>query len=131
MSRSAAEFADDLKSAAISKAMLRSLNASAFRMEARAKLNATTYPRVRTGRLRGSIKGRAVQTAQTISIRLWAGGEGIKYAIYQEKGTIHENGTIRLAPRRYLERARNAEGARARESLSKAVATALREGAHG
>jgi hypothetical protein len=125
MSRTPAEFADDLKSAAISKAMLRSLNASAFRMEARAKLNATTYPRVRTGRLRGSIKGRAVQTAQTISIRLWAGGEGIKYAIYQEKGTIH------LAPRRYLERARNAEGARARESLSKAVATALREGAHG
>ena len=65
--------------------------ASSFRMEARAKLNATTFPQVRTGRLRSSIFGRVGIQNESLVITLQAGGGGagqaVNYAEFVELGT--------------------------------------------
>jgi hypothetical protein len=74
-----------------------------LKAEARAKLNATggAGPRVRTGRLRASIRYAVRPGASHIDVALSAGsgraGKPVKYARLQERG-----GTINAKPGRYL-----------------------------
>ncbi len=64
---------------------------TAQRAEREAKLNATTRPRVRTGRLRGSIAWRVVPDTRGVTVAVGAGtqwgprGE-VRYAAIQELG---------------------------------------------
>lgn len=64
---------------------------SALRMERDAKKNATSFPKVRTGRLRSSIMGLTDAPQGTPRIVLRAGGQSagsdVDYAKYQEFGT--------------------------------------------
>jgi len=80
---------------------------SALQMERDAKLNATTYPRVRTNTLRRSITGFTKMKMGESRVFLRAGGkvEGkeVNYARYVE------HGTDKMAARRYLGRAFNKE----------------------
>lgn len=85
----------------------RILTTSALRMERDAKLNATRYPKVRTGRLRSSITGLIDAPNGTPRIVMRAGGSGrnrdVNYANYVEFGTQY------ISPRYYMGRAVNAE----------------------
>ena len=69
----------------------RILSASALRMERDAKINATSFPRVQTGRLRSSIHGLidAPQGSSRVILRAGgqSGGSDVDYAKYQEFGT--------------------------------------------
>ena len=64
---------------------------SALRMERDAKKNATSFPKVRTGRLRSSIMSLTDAPQGTPRIVLRAGGQSagsdVDYAKYQEFGT--------------------------------------------
>jgi len=117
---------------------------SAFRMEARAKLNATTFPKSPTGRLRSSIFGRVDIKDQLVAITLQAGGAGggqpVNYAGFVEFGTADpikprlfyskELGGYRYAskgmePRFYLKRAVDAEKPVLEEKLGQAMKRTL------
>ncbi len=67
------------------------LSTSALRMERDAKINATSFPRVQTGRLRSSIHGLidAPQGSSRVILRAGgqSGGSDVDYAKYQEFGT--------------------------------------------
>tara|TARA_A100001011_G_C14319969_1_gene850031 strand:+ start:6028 stop:6426 length:399 start_codon:yes stop_codon:yes gene_type:complete len=67
------------------------LEASALKMERSAKVNATSFPKVRTGRLRSSIHGLIDAPLATPRIILRAGGQSggsdVRYAKFQEFGT--------------------------------------------
>jgi hypothetical protein len=69
----------------------RILSTSALRMERDAKINATSFPRVQTGRLRSSIHGLidAPQGSSRVILRAGgqSGGSDVDYAKYQEFGT--------------------------------------------
>ena len=69
----------------------RILSTSALRMERDAKINATSFPRVQTGRLRSSIHGLidAPQGSSRLILRAGgqSGGSDVDYAKYQEFGT--------------------------------------------
>lgn len=78
----------------------RLLTATALSAEAKAKVNATTSPKVRSGRLRASITGTVEQVAGDFAIVLRAGtrdGGAVAYARIQEEG-----GTIRPKRGRFL-----------------------------
>ena len=69
----------------------RILSTSALRMERDAKINATSFPRVQTERLRSSIHGLidAPQGSSRVILRAGgqSGGSDVDYAKYQEFGT--------------------------------------------
>lgn len=76
------------------------LTRTALEIERGAKINASGEPRVRTGRLRSSI--RAFVTDQPLEVRAQAGGRAddggeVRYAAAQEFG-----GTVRAGPGRWL-----------------------------
>ena len=99
----------------------RTLQISALRMERDAKINATTFPRVRTGRLRSSITGFVDSTLGSPRVRLEAGraGSNVDYADFVEFGTRY------IRPRLFLGRAINAEQQRLPDRLSNLLNVAL------
>lgn len=111
-----------------------SLMKNALRMEAAAKLNATSFPRVQTGRLRNSIQGSLIQFQDDEFLILRAGGQergtpsspfstsaDVIYAAIQEFG----GGTQRIKPKFYLKRARDKMLPRTESDISKAMSFAL------
>jgi hypothetical protein len=96
---------------------------SALRMERDAKLNATSYPKVRTGRLRSSITGLVDAPLGSPRVVLRAGGStsgtDVDYAEYVEFGTRY------IKPRLFLGRAVNAESQRLPDRLSSLLNVAL------
>ncbi len=85
------------------EALPKKMKILSLKMEGYAKINATTYPRVDTGRLRSSITG--LQDARDGRIRavLRAGGdtdgEPVNYANFVEFGTKY------MTPRLFMQRA--------------------------
>ncbi len=96
---------------------------SALRMERDGKLNATSYPKVRTGRLRSSITGLVDAPLGSPRVVLRAGGSSsgsdVDYAEYVEYGTRY------IKPRLFLGRAVNAESERLPDRLSSLLDVAL------
>lgn len=94
----------------------RVLTISALSMEREAKLNATSYPKVRTGRLRSSITGLIDAPMGSPRIILRAGGSSsgrdVNYADYVEFGTRF------IKPRLFLGRAVSSERERLSDRLS-------------
>ena len=87
---------------------------NALRMEKAAKQNATSFPKVVTGRLRNSIMGSVVRFQEDEYLILRAGGltapnrpfsesADVVYAAVQEFG----GGSHRIKPKFYLQRARD------------------------
>ena len=75
-----------------------------LKLEREAKINATYFPQVRTGRLRSSIAGLTRTTADGPEIILQAGGKNeVNYAASMEFGDSQR----RIKPRFYLARATN------------------------
>ena len=70
-------------------------------LQKEAKHNATTYPMRRTGNLYRSIKAFVNSDQSRLWVSLQAGNETAFYAKFVERGTIH------MAPRYYLKRARD------------------------
>ena len=66
-------------------------------VQRQAKINATTFPKVQTGRLRASITPEVRRLGETNIEGVV--GSNVEYAPYQELGTVY------IAPREYLRRA--------------------------
>lgn len=79
------------------------LVASSLQMERDAKINATTYPRVRTGRLRSSITGFSTMKMGESRVFLRAGGSVGGFEVNYARKI--ELGDPPIAPRKYLGRA--------------------------
>ena len=96
---------------------------SALRMERDAKINATSDPLVRTGRLRSSITGLVDAPLGSPRVVLRAGGstsgQDVDYAEFVEFGTRF------IRPRLFLGRAVNAESERLPDRLSSLLDVAL------
>ena len=105
------------------KELKRILVKSSLQMERDAKINATTYPRVRTGRLRSSINGFTTMKMGESRVFLMAGGRvggsEVNYARFVE------HGTSRIAPRRYLGRSFDKELKRLPDRLSDLLGNSL------
>ena len=96
-----------------------------MRMETQAKLNATTYPRVVTGRLRSSINSKVTTSEGSPQIILRAGGTNqVNYA------RAIEFGTDRIKPRLFMGRAVKTMIKRIDPEISKAMRLSL-EGSSG
>ena len=96
---------------------------SALRMESDAQLNATTYPRVRTGRLRNSIMGKVKQKQDDIHIFVQAGFDDsgiVEYAEYVEYGTKN------MKPRFFMRRAARKEQKRIVPVFKKVIRDTLK-----
>ncbi len=85
------------------KNLQKNLQVLSLKAERDAKLNATDYPRVRTGRLRSSITGLVDAKNGSPRVLLRAGGNTsgapVNYANYVEFGTKH------MRPRLFMARA--------------------------
>lgn len=85
------------------KNLQKNLQVLSLKAEREAKLNATDYPRVRTGRLRSSITGLVDAKNGSPRVLLRAGGNTsgapVNYANYVEFGTKH------MRPRLFMARA--------------------------
>lgn len=85
------------------KSLQKNLQVLSLKAEREAKLNATDYPRVRTGRLRSSITGLVDAKNGSPRVLLRAGGNTsgapVNYANYVEFGTKH------MRPRLFMARA--------------------------
>jgi HK97 gp10 family phage protein len=85
------------------KNLQKNLQVLSLKAERQAKLNATDYPRVRTGRLRSSITGLVDAKNGSPRVLLRAGGNTsgapVNYANYVEFGTKH------MRPRLFMARA--------------------------
>ena len=96
---------------------------SALRMERDAKKNATSYPKVQTGRLRSSITGLVDAPLGSPRVVLRAGGSSsgsdVDYAEYVEFGTRY------IKPRLFLGRAVRSESERLPDRLSSLLSVAL------
>lgn len=96
---------------------------SALRMERDAKINATSDPKVQTGRLRSSITGLVDAPLGSSRVVLRAGGstsgQDVDYAEFVEFGTRF------IRPRLFLGRAVNAESERLPDRLSSLLNVAL------
>lgn len=106
---------------------------NALRMEKAAKRNATSFPKVVTGRLRNSITGSVVRFQEDEYLILRAGGltapnrpfsesADVVYAAIQEFG----GGTQRIKPKFYLQRARDRIKPRFEADLNKAINKSLK-----
>ena len=104
-----------------------------LRMETQAKVNATTYPRVVTGRLRSSINSKVTTSEGSPQIILRAGGT---HKIAEFAGTqvnyarAIEFGTDRIKPRLFMGRAVKTMIKRIDPEISKAMRLSL-EGSSG
>lgn len=98
----------------LAKNINKAMKKNALRMEAAAKLNATTFPRVIDNRLRSSIMGTVINFQEDDYLILRAGGltapnrpfsesADVVYAAVQEFG----GGPNRIIPKFYLKRARD------------------------
>ena len=96
---------------------------SALRMERDAKKNATSKPKVQTGRLRSSITGLVDAPLGSPRVVLRAGGSSsgsdVDYAEYVEFGTRY------IKPRLFLGRAVRSESERLPDRLSSLLSVAL------
>ena len=96
---------------------------SALRMERDAKINATSDPVVRTGRLRSSITGLVDAPLGSPRVVLRAGGStsgsDVDYAEFVEFGTRY------IKPRLFLGRAVNSESERLPDRLSSLLNVAV------
>ena len=105
------------------KELERILTTSALRMERDAKLNATSYPKVVTGRLRSSITGLVDAPLGSPRVVLRAGGSSsgsdVDYADYIEFGTRY------IKPRLFLGRAVRSESERLPDRLSSLLSVSL------
>ncbi|MBG89537.1 MAG: hypothetical protein CMO80_21940 [Verrucomicrobiales bacterium] len=94
----------------------------AFKIERQAKINATTYPRVVTGRLRSSIQGLSRLTNEGPEVIIQAGGKNeVNYARYVEFGTQ------RIKPRLFIGKAVGTVKATLRTQLRNVLKTVLTE----
>ena len=111
-----------------------SLIKNALAMEGAAKKNATSFPRVQTGRLRNSIIGSVIQFQDDEFLILRAGGQergipsspystsaDVVYAAVQEFG----GGPNRIKPKFYLRRARDQRLPRVKWGITRAMNLAL------
>lgn len=105
---------------------------NALRMEKQAKINATSFPKVQTGRLRNSIIGTVLSFQDDEFLMLRAGGlssptrpfsesADVEYAAVQEFG----GGIDNIIPKFYLRRARDKVMPRVEADIQKAVGLAL------
>lgn len=105
------------------KELERILTTSALRMEREAKLNATSYPKVVTGRLRSSITGLVDAPLGSPRVVLRAGGSSsgsdVDYADYIEFGTRY------IKPRLFLGRSVRSESERLPDRLSSLLSVSL------
>jgi hypothetical protein len=105
------------------KELERILTTSALRMERDGKLNATSYPKVVTGRLRSSITGLVDAPLGSPRVVLRAGGSSsgsdVDYADYIEFGTEY------IKPRLFLGRAVRSESERLPDRLSSLLNVSL------
>lgn len=105
------------------KELERILTTSALRMERDAKINATSYPKVVTGRLRSSITGLVDAPLGSPRVVLRAGGSSsgsdVDYADYIEFGTRY------IKPRLFLGRAVRSESERLPDRLSSLLNVSL------
>ena len=96
---------------------------SALRMERDAKKNATSKPKVQTGRLRSSITGLVDAPLRSPRVVLRAGGSSsgsdVDYAEYVEFGTRY------IKPTLFLGRAVRSESERLPDRLSSLLSVAL------
>lgn len=103
--------------------LVRVLHVSALRMEKHAKMNATFFPKVRTGRLRSSITGLVDAPQGTPRIVMRAGGSmsgsDVNYANYIEFGTTY------IRPRLFMGRAIDRERQLLSDSLANLLDVAL------
>ena len=106
---------------------------NALRMESHAKRNATSFPKVVTGRLRNSIIGTVKRFQEDEYLILRAGGltaptrpfsesADVVYAAIQEFGGGQQN----IKPKFYLKRARDKVLPRVDIDIQKAMSAALR-----
>ena len=111
----------------------KAMKQNALRMEAQAKLNATTFPKVIDNRLRSSIMGTVINFQNDDFLILRAGGltapsrpfsesADVVYAAVQEFG----GGPNRIIPKFYLRRARDKIEPIFRRDLNKAAEAALK-----
>lgn len=102
MTRYLDQFAKDLQAAeqgAFRAVVLREMKGFKFRVDARAKLNATTSPRVRSNRLRSSITTTLEEGPAVLKLELSAGGPNAPYAgVQEEGGTIKPKGQYLAIP---------------------------------
>ena len=90
--------------------LIKGMKETGFQLEEQAKENATTYPRVYTGRLRNSIQTDSIKMGDGFGIRLRAGGQGIKGIGNNPPADVNyaakiEFGDGQIAPRLFLRRA--------------------------
>jgi hypothetical protein len=92
MTRSLDQWTSDLDAAqreTFRSTVIRQSKGLKLKLDARAKLNATAGPNVRTGRLRSSIVSELEQGQDTLKVSLRAGGPTARYARIQEKGGVN------------------------------------------
>ena len=117
-----------------------SLIKNALAMEGAAKKNATSFPRVQTGRLRNSIIGSVIQFQDDEFLILRAGGQergipsspystsaDVVYAAIQEFGGNSDltGGARFIKPKFYLKRARDQRLPRVKWGITRAMNLAL------
>ena len=105
------------------KELKKILVSSSLKMERDAKFNATTYPRVRTGRLRSSISGFTTMKMGESRVFLRAGGNVDGFDVNYARAI--EQGTDRIAPRLYLGRSFDKELKRLPDRLSDLLGASL------
>ena len=108
----------------LNKEIRKALTVTAFQAERAAKDNATSYPRVITGRLRSSISGRVISEDGGLQVELRAGdseaGGVVNYAPYVEFGTRF------IKPRLFMDRAVRQEAANLQKRLDKVLVNAFK-----
>ena len=112
-----------------------SLIKNALAMEGAAKKNATSFPRVQTGRLRNSIIGSVIQFQDDEFLILRAGGQerGIPSSPYSTSADVvyadvqeFVGGPNRIKPKFYLRRARDQRLPRVKWGITRAMNLALK-----
>ena len=136
MSFSFDDFVDSLNEmeGRLTKNVRNALHKNALRAMRAAKINATSFPRVVTGRLRNSITGTTIVKDGLLTAILRAGGHSIAgndprlnppaevvYAAVQEFG----GGPFNIRPKRYMQRARDKVLPRFNADIDKATRLAL------
>lgn len=90
-------------------------------MQKQGKINASKYPKVRTGALRNSIRGELDKKGGSPTVVLRAGGNSVNYAGYVE------DGTYKMVGRFYLKRAYDKESLKFQKRLNKILTEALQK----
>tara|TARA_R110000824_G_scaffold111857_5_gene260676 strand:+ start:1317 stop:1700 length:384 start_codon:yes stop_codon:yes gene_type:complete len=106
------------------KELKKLLGTQGLLLERQGKINATSYPKVRTGRLRSSITGAYNGRISNPEIVLraggYAGGAEVDYAGYVEYGTS------RMSPRLYLNRSIEANHPKFMKALASLLARSFK-----